>query len=279
MKLLVTGGTGFLGRHLLRQAVEEGHECIALARPGSLTPEINCVSWLRSELDQVPAAEWEGVEALVHLASAGVSPQHVTWAQAMEVNVFQSLAMMAAAVAAGVSQLLLCGSCFEYGRSGERYEFIPSDAPLEPVGPYATSKAAFSVAAAGFARTTRSSLVLLRPFHFFGEGQHESNFWPSLREAALGGRDFPMTPGEQIRDFQPVEETAEAFMKVLRRWPGESGQMTVKNVGSGHPVTLLDFAQQWWSRWNADGRLIPGALPYRPGEVRRFVPKLENLTL
>ena len=213
---------------------------------------------------------------MVHLASAGVSPQPVTWERAMDVNVHQATHLLTQAVQAGITKLLLCGSCFEYGLSGNRFEFIPTDAPLEPVGPYASSKAAFSTVAEAFARTAEASLVLLRPFHFFGEGQHESNFWPSLRRAALAGEDFPMTPGEQIRDFQPVDETADGFLKALAKWPGNVGKLEVANLGSGRPISLKDFARQWWTHFGATGRLGIGDLPYRFGEVMRFVPEIAH---
>lgn len=274
MRLFVTGGTGFLGSCFLKRAIEAGHECHALIRPCSSAPRVAQVNWVESGLGTLPTEQLEGFDALVHLASAGVSPQPVTWEMAMDVNVAQSVSMVAKAAAAGVRRILLCGSCFEYGRSGERYERIPPTAPLEPVGPYAASKAAFSVAAASFATTTTAEIVLLRPFHFFGEGQHPSNFWPSLKRAAFAGMDFPMTGGAQVRDFQSVEDTADGFLDTLARWPGKAGQFTALNLGSGQEVTLRQFAESWWEFWKAPGRLLPGAVPYRQGEVMRFVPDL-----
>ncbi|MCU0749578.1 MAG: NAD(P)-dependent oxidoreductase [Akkermansiaceae bacterium] len=278
MRILITGASGFLGGHIVAQALEAAHELVAIRRPGgkpqaSLSPDI---SWVEASLDSVPSSAFEGVDALIHLAAAGVSPQPLDWSNAMEVNVRQSMELLLAAESAGVPRILLCGSCFEYGAAAAAYDKIPVDAPLMPSGPYATSKAAFSMAAAGFARNSASSLVLLRPFHFFGIGQHASNFWPSLKLAAESGQDFPMTPGAQIRDFQPVEETAAAFLGALSDWPGVAGEMKTYHLGTGIPVTLLDFATTWWKRWNAQGRLLAGAIPYRKGEVMRFVPELDR---
>ena len=279
MRLVVTGGTGFLGGHFLRLALKLGHQVVAFRRPGS-RPRIQLhvqPEWIDGPWDGSEGVEWSKIDALVHLASAGVSPQPVDWATAMRVNVAESMALLQTAEAAGVPRILLCGSCLEFGASAGDFLRVPPDAELRPRGPYATSKAAFSVAAAGFARASRSTLVLLRPFHFYGEGQHESNFWPSLRAAAMAGADFEMTAGAQVRDFQAVEETAGDFLSALDHWPGEPGVMRCFNLGSGEEITLLDFAKRWWTIWEAKGQLIPGAASYRDGEVMRLVPEIGAL--
>ena len=232
------------------------------------------MEWIEAPMDEVPGTVLRGCEALVHLAAQGVSPQPTDWGRAFDINVRQSLVLMAAAAEAGVFHLVACGSCFEYGRSGERYEFIPPDAPLEPIGPYAASKAAFSLAFASLARSAGCGCTLLRPFHLFGEGQHPSNFWPSLRGAALAGKDFPMTLGEQVRDFQPVEDVALSFLEATNMAP-VPGALAIRNLGSGRPVTLREFALSWWRQWGAMGELQVGALPYREGEVMRFVPLIQ----
>ena len=276
MRILITGGTGFLGSHFLKLAPEQGHEVVAFRRPGSKT-RINLdrePEWVECRWDDPDAVDWSRIDALVHLASAGVSPQPVDWATAMRVNVSESMELVLRAEDAGVPKILLCGSCFEFGVAAQRFKRVPADTELQPRGPYATSKAAFTVAAAGFARTSRSSLVLLRPFHYYGEGQHESNFWPSLRRAALAGEDFQMTPGEQARDFQAVQDTADDFLRALDRWPGVLGEMKCFNLGSGVETTLVDFARRWWRDWQAKGNILVGALPYRDGEVMRLVPEI-----
>lgn len=295
MKLFVTGATGFIGSHFVREALAAGHEVIALRRPrvaaelsvasssllvSSEQPTTDRLSWLTANLDAVPSGAFEGVDALVHFAAYGVSPQPCEWDEALRVNVLESTCLVRNAIRAGVQRVVLCGSCVEYGRSAERYEFVPPDAPLEPVGAYASSKAAQSLALAGLCREAGALLTILRPFNVFGDGQHRKNFFPSLRRAAFAGDDFPMTPGEQIRDFVPVEDVAQAFLRAAassQRFNGCSSQpFLIANVGTGKPQTIRAFAEHWWREWGAAGRLLPGALPYRDREVMRFVPKLNT---
>ena len=230
--------------------------------------------WLTGNLDADWSKELSQCAALVHLAAAGVNRQKPDWDEFLEVNVRQSLHLWRQAAKAGVKRLVICGSCFEYGRSGERYELIPPDAPLEPVNAYGASKAAATALALALAVEQKIELLVLRPFHAFGEGEAESRFWPSLRRSARTGLDFPMTAGGQVRDFVPVETVAERFAAALERTDLRAGAPKIENVGTGRPQTLRAFAEFWWREWNAKGELKIGAVPYRPNEVMRYVPKL-----
>jgi len=276
MKFFVTGGTGFIGSHFLDVALEAGHTVVALRRPGSVPriPLRQQPEWLEGELADVDVTHLEGIEVFVHLAAQGVSPQKTDWNTAFEINVSHSIKLLSIALDAGVPRILLCGSCFEYGQAAERYERIPADATLEPVGPYAASKAAFSLAAESMARQSVGKFALLRPFNIYGEGQHASNFWPSLRKAAVSGQDFEMTPGDQIRDFQSVSNVARMFLQEAERSFVECSSFEKRNIGSGSPISLADFASSWWSHWQAKGTLKIGALPHRKHEVMRFVPEV-----
>ncbi|WP_162932447.1 NAD-dependent epimerase/dehydratase family protein [Solimonas sp. K1W22B-7] len=276
MSLFLTGGTGFIGSHLLRQALESGREVVALRRPGS-RPKLAMVAeplWRETPFDQLTPEDFRGCTALVHLASVGVSPQKATWQEMMYWNVSATLRMLEQAHAAGVKRVVMAGTFAEYGRAADHYDPIPPDAPLLPTYGYAASKAAAFTAAHAFAIEHGMELCYLRIFSAFGEGQFAANFWPALKEAAESGRDFDMTPGEQVRDYVPVEMVARAFLHAAGRADMSSAQPFVRNVGAGHPVSMREFAEHWWRQWGATGELRVGALPYRANEVMRFVPQI-----
>lgn len=280
MHLYLTGGTGFIGSHFINHAIKAGHEITALKRQGTQprvpTPN-HQVEWITSDLASwTPGNSSKAPQnsVLIHFAAFGVSPQPCTWDQAFQFNVLDSLALFQRAIQAGIRKIIVCGSCLEYGKSAERYEMIPPDAPLEPIGAYAASKAAQSIAAASLCRESTIELAILRLFTVYGEGQHESNFWPSLKKAALAGENFPMTHGEQIRDFISVDEVADTFLKVASSTLSKGNPLQI-NVGSGKPETLKNFAMRWWKHWNASGRLQLGAIPYRKGEIMKYVPNTD----
>ena len=125
-----------------------------------------------------------------------------------------------------------------------------------------------------FAREHKLELAVLRPFHVFGEGESQERLWPSLKKAALAGEDFPMTFGEQIRDFTPVEFVAEKFVHYAVEAMIKKGEPAIHNLGTGKPMSLNSFAEEQWKKFGATGRLKRGEIPYRKNEVMRYVPLL-----
>ncbi|MGA3283894.1 MAG: NAD(P)-dependent oxidoreductase [Verrucomicrobiota bacterium] len=276
MKVFVTGGTGFIGGHFLKKALAGRHHVFAVRRAGGKMriPLPQEPIWLKGNLDDDWSAMLSKCDALIHLAAAGVSPQRADWDELFDVNVRQSLNLWRQAAKAGVKRFVICGSCFEYGKSGERFKFIPANAPLEPANAYAASKAAATMAALALAIEQQIELLVLRPFHVFGEGEESGRLWPLLRKAALAGKNFPMTAGEQVRDFVPVEKVAENFVAALARTDLRAGEPKIENVGAGKPQTLRAFAEHWWKQWGAKGKLKFGDVPYRANEVMRYVPQI-----
>ncbi len=272
MKIFLTGGTGFVGSHFLQQVLAQGHEVIALRRPGS-QPRIELSQqpvWLDGALDGDHCASLAGVDVLVHLASHTPNPPYDTLDRCLYWNVFAPLQLARQAVEQGVKQFIVAGSCFEYGRSADRLGDLDVDSPLEPALSYPTSKAAASVAFMGLARELNLHMKVLRIFQVYGEGEPANRLWPSLRKAALTGQDFPMSGGEQVRDFISVEEVARKFVLALDFSGSVLGQPFMGHVATGRPQSLLAFAQHWWRHWGGTGKLIVGAMPYRHNEVMRI---------
>lgn len=276
MKFFVTGGTGFVGSHVLQSALKRGHQVTALRRdnghpkiPLSGQPE-----WLLTGMDQLVPEDLKGHSALIHLASAGVSPQKASWNDMMHWNISSTLNLVQAANIAGVRRIVVAGTFAEYGHAADRFDPIPPDAPLLPTYGYAASKAAAFTLLYAYAVEHGLELVYLRIFSAYGEGQFEGNFWPALKAAAHAGVDFEMTPGEQIRDYVPVETVAAQFVDAAEKNDVTAGKPIVRNVGTGNPVSMRDFAEYWWTKWQANGQLKIGAISYRKNEVMRFIPEI-----
>lgn len=278
MRLFVTGGTGFVGTHFLQQALARGHEIVAQRRPGSQPrlPLAKQPVWVDRALDANFEDVLTGCDAMVHLASHTPNPPYAPLDECLYWNVYASLKLARQAYTLGIGQFLVAGSCFEYGLGAAGQAFTTTYTSLKPTLSYPTSKAAASVAFEGFARESEVKLKNLRIFQVFGEGEDEKRFWPSLRAAALAGQDFPMSPGDQVRDFISVEEVARQFCEHLDFSSTIAGQPEIHHVASGRPQTLLSFAMYWWNKWKASGNLLPGALPYRKNEIMRLVPNLKR---
>ena len=275
MKIVLTGGTGFIGSHFLHQALVAGHNVHAIRRSPKSTPRIlleQAPTWIEGQLDEVQEGDLRGCDVLVHLASHSVLYPFDNLANCLRWNLTAVLSLFEHARLSGIRRFIVAGSCFEYGRSGERLDVIPTDAPLEPTNSYAVSKAAASIALLQWAEEFNLSLEILRVFHAYGEGEAESRFWPSLRSAALAGEDFPMTEGEQIRDFMAVEDVAFTFLNRALLQDFSPSEAQVFNLTSRDPISVRCFAQRCWKQWGAKGQLLFGKVPYRLGEVMRYVP-------
>jgi UDP-glucose 4-epimerase len=109
--------------------------------------------------------------------------------------------------------------------------------------------------------------VELRPTLAYGPGQPPDLFLPALIQALAEGRRFPMSGGEQTRDFVFVADLIEAVLAALVT-PEAAGR--VINVGSGQPVTLAELARRVEGAMGAEGLVGLGEVPYRTGEVMDY---------
>lgn len=276
MKLFVTGATGFIGSYFINAAHKLGYEIVGLRREGShsrIKLDIEPI-WIKGSLDGDYSEILSECDVFVHLAAFGVSPQPENWNDCFYWNVFKSLNLLNQALNSGVNKVIAIGTFAEYGESGLRYEFIPPDSPLSPIGAYATSKVAFSIALNSLCKERNIYLSYFRLFSIFGDGQYEKNLYPSLKKAALSGVDFPMTEGGQIRDFMSVEKAVNKIIEALKFNDVNQGEPQILNVGTGEPKSVLEFSKYWWKKWDAKGQLKVGFIPYRDNEVMRFVPKI-----
>lgn len=280
-KILITGASGFIASYVARACADRDCEIILQSRACQVSDDLaknQAVSLLNCSFFSLKPESLKDVDCIIHLASAGVSPRKSKWNELEEINIKGTMVMCQLAQKLK-ARLVVAGSYAEYGKSGLRYTEIPVDAPLEPTFPYAVSKAAASQLAFGFARSEGLPVAYLRIFNAFGYGQHASNLWPSLIQAAQSGQDFEMTEGLQVRDFIPVEDVANQFVYAALDLEMHEGSPFVANVGSGKPVSVREFSEFWWERFTAKGRLKIGSVPYRDNEVMRYVPSLESAYL
>jgi len=279
MKIFLTGGTGFIGSHFINHAIKMGHEVTSLRRTDS-KPRLILKSqptWIEGSMDGSYDGIFKDIEVFVHLAAHSVNYPYDSLENCMYWNLNAPLRLAKQAVEQGVKRFVIAGSCFEYGKSAERFPELNVNSPLEPDNNYSISKAASSVAFLGLAYQLGLKLSLLRIFQVYGAGEHESRLWPSLKKAAREGADFCMTSGEQVRDFISVENTVELLLKDLGGGGVDGSYPVVKHVATGIPQRTIDFANYWWKEWGATGKIIAGALPYRDKEMMRIISSSESI--
>ncbi|MDP6419230.1 MAG: UDP-glucose 4-epimerase GalE [Candidatus Krumholzibacteria bacterium] len=248
MRLLVTGGAGYIGGAFLRAALASGHEVAVLdnlstGHRDSLPPEVRFVEGElrdRSLLDEVLASS----DAVVHFAALSIVSDSISDPlRYYRENVGGFLVLLEALADSSVRRFLFSSSAAVYGQ-GEGRPFREGD-PCEPVNPYGGTKLAIEQILGQVAPSLGLSYLCLRYFNAAGAlGDHgerhdpETHLIPLALEAALGlrtlkvfGTDYPTPDGTCIRDYIHIEDLAEAHLAGLEAL--EQGRSGVLNLGTG----------------------------------------------
>jgi nucleoside-diphosphate-sugar epimerase len=275
-RVLVTGGTGFLGRHVAALGSRLGAETHSLSTGipahGSgvhHAVDLEDPEGLEALVDDVRP------EAILHLAARGVVAGADSPARLLAVNAGGLANLLEAVLARDARPRVVV--------AGTGYEYAPQDRPLretDPLGPftpYGVSKAAAALVAGHYAATL--PVMLLRLFNLYGEGEPSPRLAPSIIAAARKGEPVELTRGQQVRDMTYVGDAAEAFWRALSV-PFDPPGLRVLNVGTGRAVTVNEFVALLaghLTRRGLEPVLLPGARPYRPSEPMTYLPDTERL--
>ena len=278
MNLFVTGGTGLIGQEFCKQSFSQGNSITAISRQTGIDKVFRYAKLINvNDLADVRKEDIQDHDVLVHLAAEGVDQTVKKNTQSLvNTNLINSIQLIEKAISAGIKRILICGSCFEYGRSAEiALKPVTVSDPLLPTNIYAASKAAFSTFCIGMAFHYKISLTILRPFHVYGENESPNRLYPSLLKASMNNNDFSLTKGDQLRDFTNVTTIAELILKETNDiFLTKEARLIIKNLGTGSPMTVKDFTLKLWKKNRAKGKLLFGNLPYRENEIMKYVPDI-----
>ncbi|MHC8291365.1 NAD-dependent epimerase/dehydratase family protein [Pseudomonas sp. XS1P51] len=268
MKVLVTGATGFVGRHLVAALLARGCEVRAVARNAETAtsmPWINAVEFIAADIhadDLNITALTDGIDALAHLAWPGLPNYQALFH--FEHNLMADYRFIKSAVEAGVSQVLVTGTCFEYGmQSGPLRE----QATPQPGNPYGLAKNTLRLFLENLQRVQPFTLQWARLFYLHGEGQNPNSLLAALDRAIDAGDErFNMSAGEQLRDYLAIEMAA-GHLAVILQQRGFDG---VINCASGQPISVRALVEQRVRERGASIDLNLGHYPYPTHEPMAF---------
>lgn len=299
MRVLVTGGAGFIGSHVVEALRANGHEPIVYdvrEEPGADVRNPASV-----------ARALAGVDAVCHQAAmVGLGNGVADAAEYVSRNDLGTAVLVAAMAEAGVRHLVLAGSMVVYGegrhlcprhgvvRPGPRavadldagrFEpvcpccgaelspgLVGEDAPADPRNVYAATKLAQEHLAAAWARSTGGTAVSLRYHNVYGPRMPRDTPYAgvaSFFRSALARGEAPRVfeDGRQRRDFVHVRDVAEANVAALEAEPAP-GALTVYNTGSGEPRTVGELARALATACGGPEPVVTGE--YRLGDVRHI---------
>ncbi|MFJ5559828.1 NAD-dependent epimerase/dehydratase family protein [Streptomyces sp. NPDC093250] len=299
MRVLVTGGAGFIGSHVVEALRERGHEPVVFDVRTDPTADVRSPGAVREALS--------GVDAVCHQAAmVGLGTGFTDAPEYVSRNDLGTAVLLAAMAEAGVGRLVLAGSMVVYGEgryacarhgavrpgprsvtdlAAGRFEpacpecgadlepgLVGEDAPADPRNVYATTKLAQEHLAAAWARSTGGSAVSLRYHNVYGPGMPRDTPYAgvaSFFRSALARGEAPRVfeDGGQRRDFVHVRDVATANVAALTADPA-AGTLTAYNTGSGTPHTVGEMARALAQAYGGPDPVVTGE--YRLGDVRHI---------
>jgi UDP-glucose 4-epimerase len=257
VRLLVTGGAGYIGSIVARDLVAAGHEVVVLdnLRQGhreAVPDGARLVVVDLLEQEAVGALLSEGFDGVLHfaaLALVGESVEHPE--RYWRTNVGGTLNLLEAMNAAGIDRLVFSSTCAVYGEPDQVP--IAETAPVRPVNAYGASKLAVDQMISSFCRAHALGAVSLRYFNVagasgeLGEDHHpETHLIPNILRAALGqnpcveiyGTDYQTPDGTAIRDYIHIDDLSNAHLLALDA--NRPGEHQIFNLGNGNGFSVRE---------------------------------------
>ncbi|MHC4941834.1 MAG: NAD-dependent epimerase/dehydratase family protein [Planctomycetota bacterium] len=280
--VFVTGASGFIGAHLVQRLSRAGAEISVLMRSGNGRDDLRGkpalpegVRTFEGDLTR-PSSLKKAFSAagplwVFHLAAlTDVRRDPELEKACRRINLEGTLNLAEALLGSGMKRLIHCGTCEEYGTNEAPFS---EDMSVRPVSPYSASKAKASLALQRLWREEGFPVVILRPFLTYGPGQKADRFIAQAIRSALEDKPLAMTPGEQTREFNHVEDIARGFCQAATA-PDIEGEII--NLACGDERKIGDVARLIYKLCGARSTVELGALPYRSGEAMRFFGSTEK---
>lgn len=262
-RLLVTGGTGFLGRHLCAEALAKGYAISSLSLHPAQQP-IPGVQYLCADLADARAVK-QALDGRSHefVINGGGYIDHQLFRNGgrslIESHFAGALNLIDCLDRNKLIRFVQIGSSDEYGSTAAPQQEVTRE---EAIAPYSLAKIAVTHFLQMLWRTEQFSAVTVRLFLTYGEGQDEKRFLPQIIRGCLSNRAFPVSAGLQVRDFCHVQDIVRGIFAALET-PDAAGE--VINLASGIPMQIRTVIERVRTLIGS-GAPEFGRVPMRAGE-------------
>lgn len=260
MNIFITGGAGFIGHHLVRALVKQGHQCTVLdsERSGKWSRVEPSVTRINRDLVSVSEEEFvkllTGVDILYHLAAEKYNSSTMTPKRVIDVNVSATDLLFRAAVKAGVDRIVFTSSLYAYGSTGPK-KMLETDT-ASPWTHYGISKLTGEQLLVANCRNSRTSWNVARLFFIYGpeqyaEGGYKSVIVSNIENLKSGKNVIVKGDGKQALDYVYVDDCIDALIRLGSSPVCEK----VVNVASGRALEVNRVLQLLCDS---------GKIPFRP---------------
>ncbi len=270
MRILVSGGAGFIGSHFARRLLAAGEEVVVLDKltySGNRANLPDGIEFHRGDIAEPEdvARAARGCGAIVNFAAETHVDRSILQAEDFGRTEFRGTQVLLEHVRESGVRLVQVSTDEVYGDLEAGGSSTEGD-PLRPSSPYSAAKAAGDLLVPAYARTFGVNASITRGSNTYGPSQYPEKFIPLFVTNALDGEPLPLYgDGRQVRDWLHVDDHCAGIELVLREGaPGE-----VYNVGGGDERENIEVATRILELTSADRSLLR-SVPDRPGHDRRY---------
>lgn len=259
-KVLITGGTGFIGQNVVNELLTRGYEVHSLVYPPFAPRQPHLIQYEMNLLDLNAVQMFfkeHSFESLIHLAwyvgpKCHVHPLNINWVMA-------SLHLLKCFQEQGGQVFLGAGTCSEYEY---KYGFLTENqTPTDPQTLYGNGKNAVYHLAKVFCKQNNIIFKWPRIFNLYGPNEKPQRLMPSVILSCLKGEDVKVSDCLKFQDYLHVEDTACGIVDVF-----ESNLTDAVNICSGQPVQLKSIVNKIAQLTNFQGNILWGAVPAAFGD-------------
>ncbi len=271
MKVLVTGATGFIGSHLIRELLKsKSNQIVATSRSINKAKKSD---WF-SKVEYIEYDFNEGAgenlydffgkpDQLIHLAWGSLSNYNSS--SHIEVILPNHCDFIESMVAGGLKEVVVTGTCFEYGMIEG---CLSEDINTKPENPYAVAKDSLRKFIVNLQKKHSFIYKWIRLFYIYGQGQSKTSLMYLLDKAIQDkDKEFNMSAGEQLRDFLPIDEVVRNISLITKQ---NSHLNQVVNCCSGKPISVKNLVEHYLEEKKYKIRLNLGFYPYPDYEPMGF---------
>lgn len=278
-KVLVIGGCGFIGSHLVTRLISYGAKIFIICRRNNSRYRIQ---------DTLKEIEFYNVDItnsleidkyikkitpdyVFHLAAYGVDSAQKEYIPAVNVNVMGTVNILNALKDIGCKKFINVGSCAEYG---DINQIMTEDMYPNPVSIYGSTKAASTIIAHQIARENNISIATLRPFGIFGEGEEKHKLFCYVILSILENKDANLTPCEQFRDYCYVENIVDGLLLAAEN---DTIKNEIFNIGNGVSFPLRYYIDLIFREIGTNKKPNWGSIQYRENEMWNPTPDINKI--
>jgi len=280
-KVLLTGGTGFLGHHIVRALLDRKADVTLLIQPhektwrlkriGENIKQVKCLLTNREETNA--AVRKVAPEVIIHLAGFMERRRDPSILDDLiDRHVSSTINLILAADLETTRLVINTGTSEEYG---EQEDPFVETLPIDPVSPYSATKASATAMATYLSKAVGIPVITMRPFITYGPAQLHDTLIPFLIKGVLQKKTVELTAGLQFRDFIFVDDLVACYLAAIEKAETFAGP-EIFNVGSGKKIQIREVIEAIAGLLDGGEYLKIGARPMRAGEPPSMIADIQK---